>query len=78
MVVTQCTGDRPGRLSRQEALFRLLDALAAVPRRRRALAMRTLGLQLDRRDERFLLALIRIWEEAPTAEYAPRLQDGLR
>jgi len=65
---------RVGQLSRHEAMVRLLETLAAVPRRRRLATVRGLGLRLDRRDERFLLGLVRIWETAPT--YAPPLQDG--
>jgi hypothetical protein len=67
--------ERPG-LSRREALERVLDALAGVKPRRRRGAIRTLGLRLERRDERFLLALVRVWEEAPTAQHAPSVQDG--
>jgi hypothetical protein len=70
------TEERPDRLSRQDALYRVLDALAGVKPRRRRGAIRTLGLRLERRDERFLLALVRVWEEAPTAQHAPSVQDG--
>jgi hypothetical protein len=59
------TVTRIGQLTREEALFRLLDTLVAVPRRRRLTALRRLGLPLDRRDERFLMALCRIWESSP-------------
>jgi hypothetical protein len=69
------TDERPG-LSRQDALYRVLDALAGVKPRRRKAAIATLGLRLERRDERFLLALVRVWEEAPNAEYAPTVHDG--
>jgi hypothetical protein len=70
------TEERPG-LSRQDALYRVLDALSGVKPRRRRAAIRTLGLRLEGRDERFLLALVRVWEVAPTAQYGrPPLQDG--
>jgi hypothetical protein len=69
------TDERPG-LSRQEALHRVLDALAGVKPRRRRAAIATLGLRLERGDERFLLALVRVWEEAPNAQHAPTVQDG--
>jgi len=68
------TDERP--LSRREALERVLDALAGVKPRRRRAALATLGLRLEGRDERFLLALVRVWEEAPNAQHAPTLQDG--
>jgi hypothetical protein len=71
------TDERPDAgLSRQEALYRVLDALAAVKPRRRRAAIRTLGLRLEGRDERFLLTLVRVWEEAPNAQHAPIVQDG--
>jgi hypothetical protein len=69
------THERPG-LSRQEALHRVLDALAGVKPRRREAAIATLGLRLERRDERFLLALVRVWEEAPNAQHAPTVHGG--
>jgi hypothetical protein len=69
------THERPG-LSRQEALHRVLDALAGVKPRRREAAIATLGPRLERRDERFLLALVRVWEEAPNAQHAPTVHDG--
>jgi hypothetical protein len=61
--------------SRRLALERLLDTLAAVTPRKRAAAVRTLGLRLDRRDTAFLLTLTRIWETAPDARYGMNL-DG--
>jgi hypothetical protein len=68
------TDERP--LSRQDALYRVLDALAGVKPRRRRAAIATLGLRLERRDERFLLAMVRVWEEAPNAQHAPTIHDG--
>jgi hypothetical protein len=70
------TDERPDRLSRQDALYRVLDALAGVKPRRRRAAIQTLGLRLERRDERLLLALVRVWEESPNAQHAPTMQDG--
>jgi hypothetical protein len=69
------TDERPG-LSRQDALHRVRDALAGGKPRRRRAAIATLGLRLERGDERFLLALVRVWEEAPNAQHAPTVQDG--